>query len=174
MPLLSTLAKTVARALGVPQLVSTGIKRVTSKLLTLGLKQIGFDTSAIEDQARQLFKEPLSRDISRTIAMTAERMDLMQGVGQLSGELPFSRSNMFETSFRKDRNYRFFAYVHMYDSETGRPLDQWISFYADDNLSKDQIADRFEAEIMKTMYGESYSLQAYNVFEVWHNEGNPY
>lgn len=174
MPLLASLVKTVGRALGLPSLVSTGIKRTTARLLTFGLKQIGFDISGIQHQAEQLFKAPASRDVKRTISMTAERMDLMNKVSDFVGDLPFSREFMFETSFRNDRNYRYFGYVNMLDRGTGDIQSQWISFYGNDNMSKDEIADAFEAEIMKKLYGESYELQSYQIMEVWHNQGKPY
>ncbi|GAH34776.1 unnamed protein product [marine sediment metagenome] len=41
-------------------------------------------------------------------------------------------------------------------------------------MSKDELANWYEQNMLTEFHKAQYELEAYNIFEVWHNEGNPY
>jgi len=174
MSVLSIFVSVVKQALGVPKLLSMGTKRATARLLTAGLHGLGVKTVDIKRQISDLYGEPSSKQMIRTIEGMAERMDLQSSVGAFPDDIAFSRSLMFETSFRKDRQYRYFLHVNITDNQTGQLTSKWTSFYGDKNLTKDEIATLYEQNVLTRQHDARYTLDSYNVFEVWHNQGKKY
>lgn len=174
MSLLSGIVAVVKSAIGVPSLLPRGIKRATAKLLTFGLKGLGFDVGTIKRQAVTMFEETASKDMIRLIEGAAERADLMDGIGSFPSDIRFSRSQMFETDFSNSRKYRYVSYVNLTDQDTGEKVFKWISFYSDDSLTKDEIANWYEENVMNRDYEGTFTLDGYNVYEVWHNKKMKY
>jgi hypothetical protein len=174
MPLLSGITAVIKRALGIPRLASIGVRRSTARLLTFGLKGLGFDVSTIQRQVVEIFDTPTPREVSRVIEAASERMDLVERIGGLADDVRFPRGVMFETGFRKDRNYRYFMHVNILDKTQDMTRSKFVSFYADENLTKDELANWYEQNMLIEYHKAQYELMSYNVFEVWHNKGNSY
>lgn len=174
MSVLSKIVGVVKSTLGLPSLVPMGIKRTTARLLTFGLKRLGFDVTNVVRQSGAIFDRPLAREITGVIEGAAERMDLQVRVGDIMDDVRFPRNVMFETSFKKTRNYRYFGFVTINDRQTGISRSKWVSFYGDANMTKDELANWYEQNMLTEYHKAQYTLDGYNIFEVWHNEGNPY
>lgn len=174
MSVLSRITSLIKSTLGVPALLPMGIKRQVARLLTFGLKGLGFDVTNVVRQAGKIFDAPLTREITKVIDAAGKRMDLQVSVGDILDDVRFPRSVMFETSWSQPRNYRYFAYVNIYDKKLKAGRSKWVSFYADENMTKDEIANWYENNMLIKFHQAQYSLEGYNVFEVWHNEGRPY
>jgi len=174
MSILSTITSVVSKALGVPRLLTTGVKRTVARMLSYGLDAMGLDTVGIEKQIADVFKSPVTRDISDTVRDITTRSGLVERVGSLAGDVRFARNMMFETKFTNDRKYRFIGLVNVRNVDTGQFSSRWISFYTDDNLTKEELGQWYEDNVMNRDYEETVALEGFNFYEVWHNKGRLY
>lgn len=135
---------------------------------------MGLDVRQIERQIVKVFREPSTLGERMDIHRLSEREGLRQATAALKYDVGFPRSDMFETLFRRDRNYCFKMRVGLQHPVTGTYQDRWISLMSNENISKEELFKMLPTDFKERYNAETYKIIDWNVEEVWHNIGNKY
>lgn len=174
MSILSTFISVVKRAVGIPSLISGGIKRSIVRMMTAPLRGMGLDVRGILRQSEKIFARPSTIGERMDVHRLSQREGLRQATSALGYDVGFPRSDMFETIFRNDRNYLYRMRVGLQHPVSGAYQDRWVTLFSNENISKEELFKLLPEDLKARYRAEKYNIVDWNVEEVWHNKGKKY
>jgi len=174
MSVLSIFTGVVKSALGIPKFVGKGIHLSAVRMLTFGLGKLGVPTKLLRPITRSVIGRPLSSGELMSIAKLTEREALRKLTAGHSYASAFPRHDMFETVFRQDRDYLYRMRVSIFDPQTRKTSERWVSMYSNENQTKDSLYEIFRNNMLQAYGGDTVDVADWNVEEIWHNKGNKY
>lgn len=174
MSILSTFISVVRGAVGIPRLVSSGIKRSIVRMITAPLRGMGLDVSGVLKQSEKIFGKPSTLGERMDVFRLSEREGLRQATAALRYDAAFPRSDMFETIFRNDRDYLYRMRVGLQHPISGAYQDRWVTLFGNENISKDELFKQLPEDLKERYHAEKYNIVDWNVEEIWHNKGHKY
>ena len=108
------------------------------------------------------------------ITKLTKREELRKLTASRGLETPFARSNMFETLVGRGRKYMYRMRLSIYDPNTRRTREQWVSLFSNTNDSKETLYQQFINDFLEGYGGAKVEVTDWNVEEIWHNKGSKY
>lgn len=96
---------------------------------------------------------------------------LERAVRLIDAYKPAPRHVMVETELRRDRRYRVFGKMEVFNQLTGETEDQIISFYDDENLGKKQWIERFQDQFYAMQYDPQRIITKTEITAIEHQKG---